>query len=112
MRLGGCTESARGDLETAVHQKARSKMMSNICRICGSRESQTIADARTLGLLKELQSGIYTCCQIVAWADEQCLAWVQAGGEDGNWADDVTMPLESAEEEKGIIPLRRRMRQD
>jgi hypothetical protein len=87
-------------------------MMNKICRICGSRESQTIADARTLGLLKELQSGIYTCCQIVAWADEQWLAWVQAAEEDGNWADDVTRPLESAEEETAIIPLRLRRWQD
>jgi hypothetical protein len=44
--------------------------MSNVCRTCGSTESQAIADARALGLLKELQNGIYTCCRIVAWADE------------------------------------------
>ena len=86
--------------------------MSNICRICGSRESQTIADARALGLLKELQSGTYTCCQIVAWADEQWLAWVQAAEEDGNWEDDVTRPLESAEAETVIIPIHLRRRQD
>jgi hypothetical protein len=108
MRLGECTELPRDDLENAVQQKARSKMMSNTCRICGSRESQTIADARTLGLLNELQSGVYTCCQIVAWADEQWLAWAQAAEEDGKWADDVTRPLESAEAETVIIPIRLR----
>jgi hypothetical protein len=87
-------------------------MMSNICRICGSRESQTIADARTLGLLKELQSGMYTCCQVVAWADEQWLAWVEAAEEDGYGADDVIRSLESAEAETVIIPVRFRRRQD
>jgi hypothetical protein len=73
--------------------------MNEKCRTCGSTESQIVDDARTLGLLKELQSGIYTCCQIVVWADEQWLAWIQAAEEDGKAVDDVTTPLESAEGE-------------
>jgi hypothetical protein len=71
--------------------------MNEICRSCGSTESQIVDDARTLGLLKELQSGIYTCCQIVVWADEQWLAWVEAAEEDSKAVDDVTRPLESAD---------------
>lgn len=86
--------------------------MDNICRICGSRESQTVADARALGLLKELESGMYTCCQIVAWADEQWLAWVQAAEEDGKRADDVTRPLDSVEVKTVVIPIHLRRRQD
>jgi hypothetical protein len=64
-------------------------------------------DARTLGLLKELQRGMYTCCQIVAWADEQWLAWVEAAEEDGKAADDVTRPLEATEEENVVVFVRR-----
>ncbi|HTF68586.1 MAG TPA: hypothetical protein VK638_38500 [Edaphobacter sp.] len=81
--------------------------MNEICRSCLSTEFQIVGDARTLGLLKELQSGIYTCCQIVVWADEQWLAWVQAAEEDGKAVDDVTRPLESAEGETVVVPVRR-----
>jgi hypothetical protein len=80
--------------------------MNEICRSCGSTESQIVDDARTLGLLKELQSGIYTCCQIVVWADEQWLAWVEAAEEDGKAVDDVTRPLESADGETVVVPVR------
>jgi hypothetical protein len=68
--------------------------MSYICRTCGCTESQAIADARTLGLQRELQNGLYTCCQIAAWADEQWLAWLEAAEEDGKPTDAVTKPLE------------------
>jgi hypothetical protein len=77
--------------------------MTDICRICGSTESQTIADARTLGLLNELQSGMYSCCQIVAWADEQWLAWLEAAEEDGKLVDEVTKPLEPTEGEPVVV---------
>jgi hypothetical protein len=79
--------------------ESKEENMNEKCRTCGSTESQIVDDARTLGLLKELQSGIYTCCQIVVWADEQWLAWTQAAEEDGKAVDDVTRPLESAEGE-------------
>jgi hypothetical protein len=68
--------------------------MSYTCRTCGGTESQAIADARTLGLQRELQNGLYNCCQIAAWADEQWLAWLEAAEEDGKSADAVTQPLE------------------
>lgn len=82
--------------------------MSNVCRTCGSTESQTIADARTLGLLKELQEGIYTCCQIMTWAEEQRLAWIEAAEEDGKAMGAVTRRLESAETQANLVPVRLR----
>ena len=66
--------------------------MSSTCRSCGSTRSQAVADARTLGLLKDLQNGTYTCCQIVTWADEQWLAWAEAAEQDGKPSDTVTWP--------------------
>lgn len=68
--------------------------MSYICRNCGCTESQAIADARTLGLDREYQNGFYTCCQVVAWADEQWLAWLEAAIEDGKPVDEAVVPLE------------------
>jgi len=50
---------------------------------------------------------MYACCQIVAWADEQWLAWVEAAEEDGKVVDDVTRPLEFAEAETIVVPVRR-----
>ena len=52
------------------------------CRVCGCTEADSIADAKTLGLEEELQNGVYTCCQIAAWAHEQWLAWFEATNED------------------------------
>jgi hypothetical protein len=52
------------------------------CRLCGCTEADSIADAKTLGLEEELQKGVYTCCQIAAWAHEQWLAWFEATNED------------------------------
>jgi hypothetical protein len=68
--------------------------MQRTCRNCGSTQFQALADARTLSLQKEFQSGAYTCCQIVAWADEQWLAWLEAAQQDGKSTDEVTRPLE------------------
>ena len=61
--------------------------MTEKCKICGRSDSQVLADAGTLGLLQEFQCGIYTCCQISEWADEQWLAWSKAADEDA-----ITMP--------------------
>ena len=63
--------------------------MTYICRVCGCTEAQAIADARTLGFQRELQSGFYTCCQIATWADEQWLAWLEAADQDGKSADAI-----------------------
>ena len=68
--------------------------MGYICTTCGRTKSQVIADAKTLSFKREFQNGLYTCCQIVVWADEQRLAWLVAAEEDGKWADDVTLLLQ------------------
>ena len=79
--------------------------MTQTCTTCVRTESQAIADARALGLQQEFESGIYTCCQIVAWADEQVLAWFQATHED-RWAKHDLTELAS-EAETVLVPLRR-----
>ena len=43
-----------------------------------------------LGLNDEFERGFYSCCQLVAWADEQWLAWTEAALEDGKPLDKVT----------------------
>ena len=82
--------------------------MNNICSACGYTESQAIADARTLGLEEELQSGLYTCCQIAEWADEQWLAWLEAAEEDGKLAHDVANLLDLDETKASLVPVRLR----
>lgn len=79
--------------------------MSHTCRTCGCTESQAMADAKTLGLQRELQNGFYNCCQIAAWADEQWLAWLEAAHQDGKSADDVTRPLECDDAEAVVVPI-------
>jgi hypothetical protein len=68
--------------------------VNDICRGCGCSKFEATADAQTLGLEEGFRSGTYTCCQIVGWADEQWLAWVEAAIEDGKPVDEVTKPLE------------------
>ncbi len=68
-----------------------------ICRNCGCTTLQAKADALVLGFQNEFEDGTYTCCQVVAWADEQWLAWSEAAAEDGKPAEEVTKPLEIAE---------------
>jgi hypothetical protein len=82
--------------------------MSNACKVCGSTEAQTMAYARTLGLQPELQGGLYTCCQIAAWAEEQRAAWWEATQEDGGRGEDGSRPPESGEAEAVLVPVRRR----
>ena len=78
--------------------------MRYICTTCGSTKHQVIADARTLSLKSHFQNGLYSCCQITAWADEQWLAWLVAAEQDGKWADDVTRPLE-CEDTEAVAPI-------
>jgi hypothetical protein len=80
----------------------------SVCRGCGCTELQAVEDLRTL----TLPSGDYTCCQVVAWADEQWQAWLDAANEDGKRADDVTRPLERVETEALLVPVRMRHPQD
>ena len=75
-------------------QNSREEHMRDICRTCGCTHAQAMADARTVGLLKEFQNEVYTCCQVVAWADEQWLAWVEAAEQDGKSPDDIIKPLD------------------
>jgi hypothetical protein len=84
--------------------------MNSSCAVCGCTEVEAIADARSLGLSQELQSGVYTCCQIVEWADEQLLAWFQAAHEDSKQVEDLTKPLESEPTEAVAVPVRLRRR--
>jgi hypothetical protein len=41
-----------------------------------------------LGLCEEVQNGVYTCCQIATWADEQSLAWFEAADEDSKHSNE------------------------
>jgi hypothetical protein len=80
----------------------------NTSRTCGHTELEAIADAKTLGLLQEFQSGIYTCCQIAEWAAEQSLAWFEATCDCRNPDGDATTLLESDEKESVLVPVRTR----
>ena len=83
------------------------------CSKCERTESQITADAKTLGLLQELQCGVYTCCQIVGWADEQSLAWFEATEEDTRLVDNTTglLQIDEGDSEGVLVPVRLRRRQ-
>lgn len=68
-----------------------------VCRNCGCTTLQATADAQVLGFRDEFESGAYTCCQVVTWADEQWLAWSEAAEEDGKSGEEATKFLEIAE---------------
>ena len=75
------------------------------CEACGLTESQASADAKTLGLLEEFRSGVYSCCQIANWANEQWLAWFEA--TDGNDTEPGVAGIELPEEEERVlVPVR------
>jgi len=81
-------------------RSSQEKAMSEVCQYCGCQPSQARADAKTLGLQEEFERGIYACCQVVAWADEQWLVWAEAAEEDGSPVEQVTKPLEYADPER------------
>jgi hypothetical protein len=66
-----------------------------------------------LGLNDEFERGLYSCCQLVAWADEQWFAWTVAASEDGKPVDEVTKPLEidHAEPEPVLVRVRNKSQQ-
>ena len=68
--------------------------LNGVCRGCGCNEALALADARAVGFQDEFLAGIYTCCQVVQWADEQWVAWQDAAREDGRGPEEVTRPLE------------------
>ena len=80
--------------------------MSNICLVCGRTESEAIADASALGLQQEFQNGIYTCCQIAAWADEQASAWFEALAQDGKWTGESTAQPDTPELQPVFVRVR------
>jgi hypothetical protein len=84
---------------------------SDTCRKCGRTKSQIIADARSLGVLEELQSGVYTCCEVSQWADEQWLAWFEATQEDDKILEEVTIRPEFTETNLVLVPVRLRRQQ-
>jgi hypothetical protein len=87
-------------------------MINGLCRHCGCNQAQAAADARALGFEEEFASGIYTCCQVVQWADEQWLAWLNAAEQDGKLPEeDVTRPLEISEPAREYVHVRSRKRQ-
>jgi hypothetical protein len=61
-----------------------------------------------LGLNDEFEKGLYSCCQLVAWADEQWCAWTEAASEDGKPLDQATKPIEIhvAEPEPVVVRVR------
>jgi hypothetical protein len=82
--------------------------MTNVCRTCGRSESLTIADAKAIGLQQEFERGIYTCCQIAAWAEEQSIAWFEATHEWCIPADEVSASVELNQTEAELVPVRTR----
>jgi|HubBroStandDraft_1064217.scaffolds.fasta_scaffold04640_5 hypothetical protein len=85
--------------------------MSKICRICDSTEPQAIANAKALGLEQEFQGGMYSCCQVAKWANEQSLAWLEAAHENATPAHDLTKQAESPQTEAALVPVRFRRQQ-
>jgi hypothetical protein len=77
------------------------------CDACGLTETQALADAKTLGLLEEFRGGVYTCCQVAMWGDEQWLAWLDAvDGGGTELAAGIELPEEP--EESLLLPVRLR----
>ena len=84
------------------------RSINGLCRHCGCNQAQAAADAQVLGFKEEFASGIYSCCQVVQWADEQWLAWLNAAEEDGKMAENVTGPLEISEPAREFVRVRSR----
>ena len=64
-----------------------------------------------LGLNDEFEKGLYSCCQLVAWADEQWFAWTEAASEDGKPLDQATKPIEIHEAEPVLVRVRNKRQQ-
>jgi hypothetical protein len=86
-------------------------IINGLCRHCGCNQAQASADARALGLEQEFASGLYTCCQVVEWADEQWLAWINAAEQDGKTAEHITRPIEISEPADEFVRVRSRKSQ-
>jgi hypothetical protein len=72
--------------------------MTTLCRLCGFTESEAVANAKALGLEQELESGLYTCCQISEWAREQFMVWSEAASED---LESILVPVRLRRQQAG-----------
>ena len=82
--------------------------MPNTCKNCGCAESQALADAKTLGLQQEFEVGLYSCCQIAEWAQEQWSAWIEATRQDAEHVHEVTDDRDLETPEGVLVPVRYR----
>ncbi|MBV8073744.1 MAG: hypothetical protein JO270_27875 [Acidobacteriaceae bacterium] len=51
-----------------------------------------MAEAEALGFQDEFRDGLYSCCEIVQWAEEQWRAWLDAAKEDAQNGREVKRP--------------------
>ena len=82
--------------------------MSNTCPVCGRTEFEAIVDAKAIGLQEEFERGVYTCCQVAEWADEQALAWLEATEENSSCAPREDAPPEPCEAQPVFVYVRSR----
>jgi hypothetical protein len=93
-------------------EKIGGRTMSNVCRFCQSTELQATANAKALGLEQEFEGGIYTCCQMAKWADEQSSAWLEAAHADDEPTHDLTNLSEPPQTDAALVPVRLRRTQN
>ena len=75
----------------------------NRCEACGLTDSQALAAAKTIGLQEEFNCGLYSCCQVSAWADEQSLAWFEA--EEDMHAQRALKAADESGNEPALVPV-------
>jgi hypothetical protein len=81
--------------------------MIGTCKNCGCTESDALADAKTLGLQEEFQRGIYTCCQLAQWSQEQWAAWFEAThDQDPRDKSQEISESEASDAEAVLVPVR------
>jgi hypothetical protein len=93
---------------TVVVARSWSFQKMTICRHCGCTFSQAEADAAVVGFRDEYLAGEYNCCQVVAWADEQWLAFAEAAAEDGKSEEEATKHLEIMDS-PDLVPIKLRV---
>ncbi|MBV8552822.1 MAG: hypothetical protein JOY54_16120 [Acidobacteriaceae bacterium] len=81
--------------------------MSKICTVCGYDKSRVIADARALGLEEDFSNGLYSCCQIARWADEQWEAWLEAMQQDLEAASARDSIVEAVDLDAALVYVRK-----
>ena len=81
-----------------------------VCVSCGCNYLQARLYAKALDFEDEFLGGMYSCCQVVQWSEEQWLAWREAAREDGKTIEEFTQTLESREPEKVFVKVPKRSR--